>query len=224
MLDAAVPSSLARLQILATLLYEFPWDAEKRPMDAPEQALLLHVIRSIAPPSGAFQSDYQRTEDLRSLADILKTLRETHGATLPQLILVEGIVLRHIGRKLGDLDKHREALEYYGRSRFVLEMARDILARRRPSPARNFEMSMVLTAIATTIGHSFTAESKMQEVNESECKKLLQSALATASESRAYTEAYHPLDTAFWTNRDFFNYLSDLPRTPGNEAERQNAL
>ena len=46
---------------------------------------------------------------------------------------------------------------------------------------------MALTAIATTIGHSFTAESKMQEVNESECKKLLQKALATASESRAYT-------------------------------------
>ena len=36
-----------------------------------------------------------------------------------KLILVEGIVLRHIERKLGDLDKHREALEYYGRSRFV---------------------------------------------------------------------------------------------------------
>jgi hypothetical protein len=32
-------------------------------MDAPEQALLLHVIRSVAPPSGAFQADYQRTED-----------------------------------------------------------------------------------------------------------------------------------------------------------------
>ena len=90
LLDAAVPSSLARLQILATLLYEFPWDAEKRPMDAPEQALLLHVIRSIAPPSGAFQSDYQRTEDLRSLADILKTLRETHGTILPQTDLGGG--------------------------------------------------------------------------------------------------------------------------------------
>jgi hypothetical protein len=51
LLDAAVPSSLARLQTLATLLYEFPWDPERRPMDAPEQALLLHVIRSIAPPS-----------------------------------------------------------------------------------------------------------------------------------------------------------------------------
>jgi hypothetical protein len=143
---------------------------------------------------------------------------------LPQLILIEGIVLRYIGRKLSGTDKNHEALEYYRRSRTVLEMAREILGRRKPSPARNFEMSMVLNAIATTIGHSFTAESRMDQVNEAECKILLQGALATASESRAYTEGYHPLDTAFWTNRDFFNYLSARPNTAETEAERQNAL
>ena len=224
LLDAAVPSSVARLQTLATLLYEFPWDPERKPMDAPEQALLLHVIRSIAPPSGAFQAEYQRTEDLRMLAEILKTLRESHGAGSPQLILVEGIVLRHIGRRLGDTDRGNEALQYYRSSRLVLEMAREILVRRKPSPARNFEMSMVLNAIATTIGHSFRAESRIEPVNETECKKLVESALATASESRAYTDAYHPLDTAFWTNRDFFNYLSARPNTAETEAERQNAL
>ncbi|MCL4797713.1 MAG: hypothetical protein KJZ84_24325 [Bryobacteraceae bacterium] len=224
LLDAAVPSSVERLQILATLLYEFPWDPDRRPIDAPEQALLLHTIRSISPPSGPFQAEFQRTEDLRSLADILRTLRESYGATLPQLILTEGIVLRHLGRRLGDTERPHEAREYYRLSRRVLELAREILARRKPSPARNFEMSMVLNAIATTIGHSFTAESRMEQVDEAECKKLLESALTTASESRAYTDAYHPLDTAFWTNRDFLNYLSTRPATADNEAERQNAL
>lgn len=90
LLDATVPSSLARLESLATLLYEFPWDPERRPGDAPEQALLVHIIRSIAPPTGAFQANYQRTEDLRKLAAILAILRDSHGATLPQLILIEG--------------------------------------------------------------------------------------------------------------------------------------
>lgn len=56
-------------RILGTLLKEFPWDPTRRPVDLPEQALLVHVLRSIAPPSGAFQADYQRTEDLQALAD-----------------------------------------------------------------------------------------------------------------------------------------------------------
>jgi hypothetical protein len=224
LLDAALPSSVARLETLAKLLFEFPWDPDRRSFDAPEQALLVHVIRSISPPSGAFQGDYQRTEDLRALADILRNLRDEHGATLPQLILIEGIVLRHIGRRMGDNDRGHEAIDYYRRSRTVLELAREILAGRKASPGRNFEMSMVLNAIAATIGHSFTAESKLQQVNETECKKLVDNALSIASESRAYTDAYHPLDTAFWTNRDFFDYLVGRPQTVETEAARQNAL
>jgi len=224
LLNAAVPSAVARLHLLATLLYEFPWDPESRPIDAPEQALLVHVIRSIAPPSGAFQSDYQRTEDLRTLAEVLKTLREEHRATLPQLMLIEGIVLRHIGRRERDTTRASEAINYYRQSRAVLENARDILSRRRPSPARNFEMAMVLTAIATTIAHSFTAETRNAIVDEAECTKLLQIALTTASESRAYSDTYHPLDTAFWTNRDFYTYLSNRPDSEEVRAERQRAL
>jgi hypothetical protein len=106
----------------------------------------------------------------------------------------------------------------------VLDLAREILAGRKASPGRNFEMSMVLNAIAATIGHSFTAESKLQQVDETECKKLVDNALSIASESRAYTDAYHPLDTAFWTNRDFFDYLVGRPQTVETEAARQNAL
>ncbi len=53
---------------------------------------------------------------------------------------------------------------------------------------------------------------------------MVDSALSTASESRAYTDAYHPLDTAFWTNRDFFDYLGGRPRTLSTESARQNAL
>lgn len=224
LLDSALPSSIARLETLAKLLFEFPWDPDRRSIDAPEQALLLHVIRSISPPSGAFQGDYQRTEDLRTLANILRALREEHGATLPQLILIEGIVLRHLGRRMGDNDKGLDAIEYYRQSRLVLEMAREILAGRKPSPGRNFEISMVLNAIAATIGHSFTAESKLQQVNEAECRRLVDNALSTASESRAYTDAYHPLDTAFWTNRDFFDYLGGRTHNAETEAARQNAL
>jgi hypothetical protein len=224
LLDAALPSSVARLDTLAKLLFEFPWDPDRRSIDALEQALLLHIIRSISPPSGAFQGDYQRTEDLRTLAGILKALREKHGASLPQLILTEGIVLRHIGRRMSSNDKGVEAIEYYRQSRVVLEMAREILTARKPSPGRNFEMSMVLNAMAATIGHSFMAESRLQQVDEGECKRLVDTALSTASESRAYTDAYHPLDTAFWTNRDFFDYLGGRSHTAETEAARQNAL
>lgn len=224
LLEAAVPSSVARINLLATLLKEFPWDPDARPIDKPEQAQLIHLIRSISPPSGSFQSGYQRTEDLRALADVLKELREQHGAALPQLMLIEGIVLRHIGRRLGGINRNTDSLSYYHRSRSVLEMARDVLTRRRPSPGRNFEISMVLNAIATTIGHSFNAEWREQQVNETECRSLVEKALETASESRAYTDAYHPLDTAFWTNRDFYNYLADRPETENVRLERQQAL
>ena len=61
-------------------------------------------------------------------------------------------------------------------------------------------------------------------MNEAECKRLVDSALSTASESRAYTDAYHPLDTAFWTNRSFFDYLGGRPHTAETETARQNAL
>jgi hypothetical protein len=223
LLNAAIPSSVARLRLLATLLYEFPWDPERRPSDAPEQALLIHLIRSIASPSGAFQADYQRTEDLRTLAEILKTVREQHGAALPQLMLIEGIVLRHIGRRQADNARGAEAIDLYRQSRTVLEAARDILSQRPVSPARNFEMSMVLNAIATTIGHSFTAESK-SKVGDAECKKLIETALITASQSRAYTENYYPLDTAFWTNRDYYRYLNDRPDSEEIRIDRQRAL
>jgi len=90
LLNAAVPSSVARINLLATLLYEFPGPGDP-PIDSPEQALLIHVIRSISPPSGSFQAEYQRTEDLRALAEVLRQLREGHGASLPQLMLVEGL-------------------------------------------------------------------------------------------------------------------------------------
>ena len=224
LLNAAVPSSVARIQLLATLLYEFPWDPEARPADAPEQALLIHLIRSIAPPNGAFHADYQRTEDLKTLAEVLKQLREDFRASLPQLLLIEGILWRHVGRRIGDDTRINDALQFYRLSRSVLETARDILARRRPSPSRNFELSMVLNAIATTIGHTFNAESRARTVDDAGRKELVQKALDTASESRAYTEAYHPLDTAFWTNRDFYNYLIERPDTEENRSEREQAI
>ena len=151
-------------------------------------------------------------------------MREEHGALLPQLLLVEGIILRHVGRRLGDDDRIADALVYYRLSRSVLETARDVLARRRPSPARNFEISMVLNAIATTIGHTFNAASRAEKVDEAECRELVEGALDTASESRAYTDAYHPLDTAFWTNRDFYNYLGERPDTEEVRLERERAL
>ena len=47
------------------------------------------------------------------LAEILKTLREEHGATLPQLMLIEGIVLRHIGRRQADNARPEEAIGLY---------------------------------------------------------------------------------------------------------------
>ncbi len=224
LLDAAVPSSVTRINLLAALLYEFPWDPEAKPIDSPEQALLIHVIRSISPPRGSFHSAYQRTEDLRTLADVLKSLREDHGALLPQLLLVEGIVLRYLGRRLGTATRNLDALSHYRSSRAVLETGRDILARRRPSAARNFEMSMVLNAIATTIGHTFNEESRAQTLDEGQCEELVQRALDTASESRAYTDAYHPLDTAFWTNRDFYKYLLNRDDTNEVRSMRQRTL
>lgn len=224
LLNAAVPSSVERIKLLGTLLHEFPWDPESRPVDLPEQALLIHLIRSIAPPSGAFQSEYQRTEDLEALAEILRDLREDRAARLPQLLLVEGIVLRHLGRRTGNDGRNHDAISYYRASRNVLELARETLIRRKPSPGRNFEISMVLNAIATTIGYTFNAETRGQDLDESERKSLVEQALATASESRAYTDGYHPLDTAFWTSRDFFRNLANRPLTEEGRGDREGAL
>jgi hypothetical protein len=224
LLDASLRSSVARINLLFTLLNEFPWDTQSRSSEVPEQALLIHVLRSISPPSGAFQYDYQRTEDLNALATGLRELREGRGVIAPQLLLIEGIVLRHLGKRRGTDGRGEEALNCLHQSRSVLEAARDIVARRRPSPGRNFEIAMILTAISATIGHTFNAESRAIQVNEERCKELVQKALDTASESRAYAEAYHPLDTAFWTNRDFYNYLADLPDTSENRLERHQAL
>jgi hypothetical protein len=224
LLNAAVPSTVERIRLLGTLLREFPWDPESRPVDLPEQALLIHLIRSIAPPSGAFQSEYQRTEDLEALATILQDLREERTAKLPQLLLVEGIVLRHLGRRTGDEGQNHDAISLYRSSRQVLEMARETLIRRKPSPGRNFEISMVLNAIATTIGYTFNAETRGEDLDDTERKSLVEQALTTASESRAYTDGYHPLDTAFWTSRDFFRNLTSQAPSEGTRAEREGAL
>ena len=80
---------------------------------------------------------------------------------------------------------------------------------------------MILNAIASTIGHAFSAQ---PHTEQSERKSLVQKALETASESRAYAEAYHPLDTAFWTSRDYYRYLGDIGDTPDIQAQRQQAL
>ncbi len=224
LLSKCLPSSVGRIELLGRLLLEFPWNPDVRPIESPQQALLIHVIRSISPPNGSFQEEYGRTEDLRALADVLRRIREELGAVLPQLLLIEGIILRNIGDALGDDHRLADALTYHRLSRTVLERARDIHIRRRPSPARNFELSMVLNAIAATIGHTFNAQSRAQKLNEDECRELVQKALETASESRAYTEAYHPLDTAFWTNRDFYKYLAQQPQSDQIQVERQQAL
>lgn len=224
LLNATMPLSVARIRLLGTLLKEFPWDPTRRPVDLPEQALLVHVLRSIAPPSGAFQADYQRTEDLQALAKLLSALREESDAALPQLLLTEGIVLRHLGRRSGDDGRIDNSVAFYRESRQVLELAREILGRRKASAGRNFEMSMVLNAIASTIGHVFIAEKGGHSLDEAERKALVQQALDTASESRAYTDAYHPLDTAFWTSRDFFRHLSEVPYTEQGRLDREQAL
>ena len=57
LLTACLPSSVARINLLGALFFEFPWDPEIRSIDSPEQALLIHVIRSISPPSGSFRGN-----------------------------------------------------------------------------------------------------------------------------------------------------------------------
>src|SRR5258708_33755953 len=78
--------------------------------------------------------------------------------------------------------------------------------------------------MAATIGHTFKAELGAQQIEEKERRELVQKALDTASESRAYSDAYHPLDTAFWTSRDFYQYLLSRPSTAEVRSDRQAAL
>ena len=222
LLEKTIPYSATRIELLGKLLYEFPWDPLATPLSSPEQATLIHLIRSISPPSGAFSKDYRRTEDLRALAHVLYTLRQEHSFEYPPLMHTEGIILRQIGRELSIVSSHVQALEYFRLSHKVLVRARELLSKRPPSAARNFELSTVLNSTAATIFSTFRALSKALPLDE--CREFVQDALETANQSLAYAPAYDPLDTAFWTNRDFYNFLQKQPETEAIRLEKQQAL
>ena len=222
LLGATIPYAVKRIEVLGALLYEFPWDPLATPLSAPEQATLIHLIRSISPPSGAFSAEYKRMEDLRALAQLFSGLRKERGFEYPPLMHTEGIILRHIGRQLSLDSRYAEALEYFRSSHSVLVKARELLSKRPPSAARNFELSTVLNSTAATIFSTFTALSKALPLDQ--CKEFVQDALETANQSLAYAPAYDPLDTAFWTNRDFYNFLREKPETEAVRLEKQQAL
>lgn len=219
-LQAVTPSSGDRLRILGDVLNCFPWNSEAMPVDYPDQARLIQLLRSISPPNGTYQHQYRRIDDMQSLAEILKSLREDQLFESVPLMRNEGILLRHIGRQISDELDQADPLDFYRRSHKVLEQARDIVASRQPSPARSVEMAAILNASATTLGHIFTSISKRESPMSRDCRKLVDEVLETASASRAFRDDYYPLDIAFWVNRDCYRRLRSMKETPEIDDEK----
>lgn len=214
LLPTILMHSNERLDLLGEVLGTYNWNSEMTAADSSsDQSQLVALLRSISPPSGTYHTEYNRTDDLETLAKIYRSLREDCLFKSAQLMRTEGIILRHIGRRYADQLDRTEEVGFYRRSHEILEQARVMVASRPASAARSFEMSAILNTIATTLGHVFNAISANQSPMNLECRELVDEVLKTASLSRAYQDNYIPLDIAFWSNRDLYRRLQRLEET-----------
>lgn len=200
LLRAVRASASSQLDVLRKLVDRVPWDLDAFPGDNPTQDYLVRVLRQVG-PRGAAATDFGSISALRTLADVLSGIWQSHGKRHPGLLSLEAIIRGDIAQRDSEApaeDKRqqcRAALE-------LLDAAIEILRARRPSEARSFELQRALTLAADIRGTELNIILREGTPSPEDVRAVLGELKADVMMARSYDTKYHPLDILYWANRD----------------------
>lgn len=215
-LKPSVPDPAEQLRVLEPIVRAVHWNASDFPGENPDQDYMLDVFKAIG-PRGKAAEDFQSEAALSTITDLLREVREVYGASIPRLMLLEANTLRILaGRDESNLAnpirKYEEAIR-------ILQEAEGILANRRPTPARNYELANITTTLAAVYGYLITTTLRQYEsASEPEQVGIRTKVLEYLAEVDAYTlrsrslgtTSFHPLDVDFWAHRDTLARLPEI--------------
>ncbi len=149
------------------------------------------LLRSVS-PRGPFRNEFGNAPDVNRLKELLQHLRESRGMRLPQTLMLEAITQREWVERAGLPLVERDAP--FEASRRLLEEARDQVARRPKTPARDHLLASILAAYATTLRRLMEVRIERQDLTAAQ--EIARPALYAAQRSQALQENWHPFDAA----------------------------
>ena len=216
LLQSLVSDRAQQLRCLRPLLGSITWADNAYPGEAPEQDYLVAVLRAAARSAERGKS-FSSRDCLEELVSILEEVREVYGASLPNLLLLEGNLLRLLADR-HDTDTDT-CIQLTTRAMAVLDTAESILDDRRPSHGRNSQLQNILTTKAATVGYALNVYLRDyatcdEQIRQSYRAKVLDSLeevnRLTARASSIGGAGFYPFDVNFWNHRDVLTQLPDL--------------
>ena len=216
LMQSLVPNRAQQLRCLRPLLGSVSWEDAAFPGEIPEQDYLIAVLRAAARSAQKGKS-FSGRECLEELVAMLAEVREAYGASLPNLLLLEGNLLRLLA------DRHDTATEtciqLTTRAMAVLDEAESILDDRRPSSGRNSQLQNILTTKAATVGYALNVYLRdydsVDEATRGAYRATILSSLEEVNRLTGRAAAiggagYYPFDVNFWNHKDVLAQLPDL--------------
>lgn len=211
-----VPNPAEQVKLLDPVTSAIHWDPHAFPGENADQDYMLNVLRSIA-PRGKAEGEFDSVPALTAITELLRGIREVHGANIPRLLLLEANTLRILAGR--DADNPQAASKRYEEAIHILGEAEAILNNRRATPARNFELANIATTLAAVYGYLITSTLReYQDSVEEEQARIRNRVLEYLEQVDFYTlrsrslgsTDFHPLDVDFWAYRDVLERLPDV--------------
>lgn len=216
LLHSLLPDRSQQLNCLQPLVSSIAWADSAFPGEAPEQDYLVALLQAAAKRAergGSFSS----RSCLEALVAILAEVREAYGANLPNLLLLEGNLLRLLADRHGT--EIATCIDLTTRALGVLDVAESILDDRRPTHARNAQLLNILTTKAATVGYAVGAylrdysgaDEQLREGYRAKIFASLDEVNRLTSRASAIGRAsFYPFDVNFWNHKDVLQQLPDL--------------
>jgi hypothetical protein len=207
-----IPDRAEQLRLLAPLVAQIGWDPDAYPGENPDQDYVVGLFKTVG-PRGPAERDFEGSESRQVLVELLRGVRETHGSPISSLMLLEANTLRLLAdRSDSTIDERLQRCEEALR---ILSQAEDLVGGRRPTPARNTELTNIYTTQAAVYGYQLNslvdaARSELTPEQRDRIFDALTNAREYSTRSRSMGPgSYYPIDVAFWAHRDILTRLGD---------------
>jgi hypothetical protein len=208
LLRVLFPDRSLQLDILRRIAMSIDWDPDAYPGDSPHQDFVLDLFRTTG-PRGQYKDLYASRQSLGRLRQLIGDVRERLGIEQPKLLTLEAIILGDLVAVRESTETPESALERCRLALALLRRAEDLIRRRRPSDARNFELQRALTlasdirgSLINTLLRAKGLTAAAQEVY-SELARIEEDAIRAQS----YSPSFHALDIVCWSHKDAFDLL-----------------
>jgi hypothetical protein len=225
------PDRAQQLELLGYLIDAVSWGEWNVPGDNPSQDFVVDVLQLIG-PRGAEGEEFGTASCLAVVSELLRKIRDEHHAELPKLLLLEAQTLRLLSDR--DQGQYDDSIRRTASAIEILQRAEDILLVRRPTDARNHELTNVWTTRAAVHGYVIGAHLRRiseLDAGQPEYAEQLARLRAEIFEELREVELYvgrtrslgmpsfFPLDVNYWSQRDVLQSLPGL-----TDSERVNLL